>query len=78
MSSRTDRLAAKYAAKGMKSATETAREKEASRTESRSRRSAPAVADDPMAVMRRVLAEPRSQESVDRAHRHQRSLPPLG
>lgn len=69
MTSRDQRLAqTKYA--GRKSATQTAREK--------TTRKAPAVADDPMEGMRRALAEPRSQESVNRARRHQRILPPLG
>lgn len=69
MTSRDQRLAqTKYADR--KSATATAREK--------AMRRAPAVAEDPMNGMRRALAQPRSQESVDRARRHQRSLPPLG
>lgn len=42
------------------------------------RKSAPSVAEDPMDAMRRVLAQPRSQESVDRANRHQQGLPPIG
>lgn len=68
MSSRDQRLAAtKYA--GKKSASQSAREKTS--------RKAPAVAEDPMEGMRRALAQPRSQESIDRAHAHQRNLPPL-
>lgn len=68
MTSRDQRLAqTKYA--GKKSASAKAAEK---------RRTAPSVAEDPMNAMRRALAEPRSQESVDRAHRHQSGLPRLG
>jgi hypothetical protein len=66
MSSRDRRLAqTKYA--GKKSASEKAAEKSRAKT-----------AEDPMTVMRRVIAEPRSEESVQRARRHNRSLPPLG
>lgn len=67
MSSRDQRLAAtKYA--GKKSASQEAREKTRPTQ----------VAEDPMEGMRRALAQPRSQESIDRARAHQRSLPPLG
>jgi hypothetical protein len=67
MPSRDQRLAAtKYA--GKKSASQTAREK-----------AKPAkVAEDPMETMRQLVAQPRSQASIDRARAHQRNLPPLG
>lgn len=66
MSERDRRLAeTKYA--GRKSASEKAAEKSRAKT-----------AEDPMTVMRRVIAEPRSEESRQRAQRHNRSLPPLG
>lgn len=68
MSSRDRRLAeTKYA--GRKSASESASEKSRGRTQ---------VSEDPMAAMRRAIAAPRTQESVDRARTHQRNLPPLG
>lgn len=71
MPSRDQRLAAtKYA--GKKSASQEAKEKTSRRA------SAPQVTEDPMDAMRRALAQPRSQESVDRAHAHRRNLPPLG
>ncbi|WGV35846.1 hypothetical protein SEA_FRANKENWEENIE_160 [Streptomyces phage Frankenweenie] len=70
MPSRDQRLAAtKYA--GKKSASQAAREKTSRRS------TPPPVAEDPMEGMRRALAQPRSQESIDRAHAHQRNLPPL-
>lgn len=69
MTTRDERLAAKYAAKGMRSATETARAKEAAKT---------GVTEDPMEGMRRALRQPRTQESIDNAHRHKRGLPRLG
>mgnify|MGYP001589379126 CR=1 FL=1 len=68
MSSRDRRLAeTKYA--GRKSASESASEKSRGKTQ---------VSEDPMAAMRRAVSAPRSQESIDRAHAHQRGLPPLG
>lgn len=71
MPSRDQRLAAtKYA--GRKSASQAAQEKTSRRA------STPQVAEDPMDAMRRALAQPRSQESIDRARAHQRNLPPLG
>lgn len=67
MVSRDQRLAqTKYAGKQSASATAAAKSKPTK------------VAEDPMDAMRRALAQPRTQESVDRAHAHQRSLPPLG
>lgn len=66
MSRRDERLAAKYAAKGMKSATETNREKQSSKT-----------VEDPMDAMRRAIAAPRTQGSLDNAAAHKRRLGPL-
>lgn len=71
MSKRDQRLAAtKYA--GRKSASQQAAEKKAPR-----RGTPPPVAEDPMEGMRRALGQPRTQESIERAHAHKRSLPPL-
>lgn len=68
MSTRDQRLAEKYAAKGKVSASESARQKNAQ----------PSTAEDPMESMRRAIAAPRSQDSLDRAATHKRNLPPLG
>lgn len=85
MSSRDQRLAAKYAAQGKKSATETAREREATRASQATRVSSTPSSSVPsgsgggvMAGMRRALSQPRTQESRDRAAAHKKSLPPLG
>ena len=68
MTSRDQRLAqTKYA--GKKSASQKAAEKS---------RTAPTVAEDPMDGMRRALAQPRAQESIDRAPASKRNRPPLG
>lgn len=78
MSKRDERLAAKYAAQGKKSATETAREK------SQSRSRVPDNAGDSVLDQLRSFsyADPkpvgRDQASVDRAAAHKRRLPPLG
>lgn len=77
MTSRDERLAARYAAEGRESATEAKQRKETARAERGSRKT-PAVAEDPMEGMRRALRQPRTQDSIDRAQRHKRSLPPLG
>jgi hypothetical protein len=83
VSERDRKLAAKYAAQGRKSATETARER-ATRPSRGSRTvetPASSVPDNSgggvMGAMRRVLAEPRTDASRDRAAAHKRNLPPL-
>lgn len=83
MSERDRRLAEKYKAQGKKSATETARERatrpsRGSRTTETPSSSVPADSGGGvMGAMRRALAQPRTQESRDRAKAHQRNLPPL-
>lgn len=64
MSARDRRLAeTKY--KGKKSASETARAAKGGEGNSRT-------------VMQQVIAQPRSQESRERAAKHKQNLPPLG
>jgi hypothetical protein len=77
MSKRDERLAARYAAKGMESATETARKK----TEGRSR--VPDDAGGPVIDKLRAfnwqdpVAIPLSDESRGRAAAYRKNLPPL-
>ncbi len=67
MSSRDERLAQKYAAQGKKSANQTNREKRAARNPQGST----------MDTMREMLAQPRTQESRQRAGLFKRNLPRL-
>lgn len=81
MSDRDRKLAEKYAAKGMKSATETSREKSARRNTGRGEAVAGSVesalrAFDP--ARPKETAVSRSSESTKRARAHKFGLPKLG
>lgn len=77
MTSRDERLAAKYRAKGMKSATETSREREAGRGQTSGGGILGALKNFDKDADK-VKPVPLSDESKERARAFKRSLPPLG
>lgn len=77
MTSRDERLAEKYRAKGKASASETARAKERGRRGRSSGGDSPASSSI-MDAMRKAVQAPRDAESKKRGRAHKDGLPPLG
>lgn len=77
MSKRDERLAVKYAAQGKKSASETAREKQQSRSRVPDNAGGPVVDKLRAFNVKDPVAIPLSEESRGRAASYRKNLPPL-